>query len=380
MPKRSFLWLFCAFFAGLVSISHARQSGPLIADLVDYQEIRAAIPASTLDTFVRTVRPTPDQQSAAAALISGARADLARAVNRHLRTVRDDPTLVQIQQSESEVVAEVAGVERRLLSDLRSVLTPEQEDPYARFERAHRRSLLRQVNMLPLPVDLWRFFEANAFDPTKDDSLVALLDKLDRDSDAALVRERKALKAYYANVRLGFDGSEAANERDRAARREMRLAYDALSRVLAAAVEPLLSTLPPAVADKLVVAIMTRASESFDPKVADPDRFPVTREVLALNLTPEQRTRAAALIDAAKAEALALSRSTVIEWARYTLRDAEAQAQVRTTPTNLYWERASAIRVRLSNELLALLTVQQRADYDASDVLDPSSSSRVSDE
>jgi hypothetical protein len=374
--------LSCLFvlFMGLASMSHARQSGPLISDLVDYQDIRAAIPSSTLDVFVRTVRPSPEQQTAAAALISGARADLSRAVNRHLRTVRDDPTLTEMQQSEAQVVKDVAVVERQILADLRSVLTSEQEELFPRFERAHRRTLLRQVNMLPMPVDLWRFFAQNNFDPAQDGSLTALLDKFDRDSDAGLVRQRKALKAYYASVRLGFDGTEAARERDAAAQRELRVSTAALERVQAAVVEPLLRLLPPAIADKLVTETLALASQSFDPTVSSPERFPVTREVLALNLTPDQQAKARSLINDAKSEALIQARSAVVERARYTLLDNDARAKVATTPINIYWENASKLRVRLSNDLLALLTSEQRADYDASDVVDPSSTSLVNDD
>ena len=79
--------------------AQARQSGPLIADLVEYGEVRGVIPATTAETFGRAVLASSEQKAAAELLVDGARTEVARIVNRHRRTVRDDPTLQQILES-----------------------------------------------------------------------------------------------------------------------------------------------------------------------------------------------------------------------------------------------------------------------------------------
>lgn len=354
--------------------------GPLVAELVEYTEVRAAIPASTAATFGRVFRPTADQRAAAEALITAGRMELARVVNRHLRAVRDDPTLAQIKESERAVVQDAAGVERRLWADLRFVLEPAQDARFAEFERAQRRSLLRLIKTTPMPVDVWRFLEVNGFDVPAEGPLAALLERFDRESDAALVRQRRALKAYYESVRAGFDGSAESRERDRKAQNELFAANANLERVLAAVVEPMLGLLPAELGDRLVVEAVKLSSEGFDRTVGWPERYPVAREVLALELSAEQRERAGRVIEGAKGEATALARACVVGQARYVLLEAERKAEVKTTPLNAYWGEASKLRVRVSGELLGLLTREQRAAYDASEVVEPSEASAVGGE
>lgn len=369
----------------MAPLAHARQSEPLIADLVEYAEVRRAVPASTLETFRRVVRPSAEQQTAAELLVSAARTEVSRVVNRHLRTVRDDPTLEQIQESERAVVRDVAVIERQLMADLKLILDPPQSALFPAFERAHRRSLLRQVQSLPLPVDLWQFLEKNNFDPkslevSKRESLAALLERFDRESDAALVRERRALKAYFEIVRLGFDGSEESTQRDRKAQRELYASREELGRVQAAVVEPLLDLLPGAVAEKLIVESIGVATEGFGRALAEPERYPVVREVLALGLTAEQRGKVRELVDLAKKEALAMARTALVDQARFVMESSDGRAKYATAPLNVFLGSASKLRVRVSGEVLALLTSEQRAEYDASDVIEPSSTSTVLDE
>jgi hypothetical protein len=48
---------------------------------------------------------------------------------------------------------------------------------------------------------------------------------------------------------------------------------------------------------------------------------------------------------------------------------------VPTAPSNVFWDKASAVRKTVSAEVLGLLTTRQRAEYDASPVIDPSKAS-----
>lgn len=362
------------------AVAAANPVGPLIAELVEYPDVRLAIPAETDATFRRAVSASPDQAAAAATLLQGARTELARIVNRHLRAVRDDPTFEEIKRSEAQVVQDAATVERELLTDLGATLTEAQQPRFAAFERAHRRSLLRLNPPQPMPIDLWKFFASIGFDPASDTNVAVLLERFDLDSDAALVRQRRAMLAYFDNVRRGADGTPEAQERDRRAQREYFAANANLDRVHAGIVEPLLDALPGDVAEKLVVALLSRALESYDANLVEPARYPVIREVLALGLPAEKKQRVQKIVERATTQARALARTSVVEQARFVLLDDARRTDGRTSPINLYLGEAGKLRKSTSEEALALLTPEERRNYDASEVLDPSPSSAVKDE
>jgi hypothetical protein len=358
----------------------AEVRGPLIAELVDYPDVRAVVPASTAEVFARVVVADAAQREAAASLVSGARTELSRVINRHLRTVRDDPTLEEMKQSEAKVLKDAGEVERALLEDLYALLTTEQQGLFEAFERAHRRSLLALRAPQPLPVNVWEFFAARGFDARADARVAGILERFDKESDAALVRQRTAERAYIEGTRRVSDGSDETRARERATLNAFLIANAEIARVHAAVVEPLLGALPPEVADALTLEIVGRAIRDFDRNLASPERYPVVREVLALEITAEQRGRVASIVDAAKAEALKLAREAAVEEARFVLLDDERRTDGRTSPLNLYLEKASDLRVRVSGEALAVLTPEQRLAYDASEVLEPSTSSVVNDE
>ncbi|MDX2130759.1 MAG: hypothetical protein SFY69_01745 [Planctomycetota bacterium] len=326
------------------------------------------------------VGASADQQFAARALVEGARVELRRVINRHLRTVRDDPTLEQMKESEAQVVRDALGVEKRLLDDLYSILTDDQRPRFAAFERAHRRSLLAYTTVQSLPVDVWQFLWANDVDPAQDVSLAALLENFDRESDGALVRKWRAMRAYFEDVKLLSDGSEKSRARSRKIQNEFLAANANLERTHASVVERLVAALPPRLGDALVTEVIERSLGDSYGSLASPEKYPVVREVLALDLTPDQRRKALAIIDEARTEALDQARTGVVEQARFVLLDDERRTDGRTSPLNLYLEQASALRVRVSGEMLSLLTPAQRLDYEASDVIEPSSSSVVKDE
>lgn len=356
------------------------QTGPLIAELVEYEDVRRVIPADTAERLARVVALTPVQSDTATDLVSAARNDLARVVNRHLRTVRDDPTYEQIRESEQRVVQDAAEVERRLLTDLLELLTPDQAAAFPRFERSHRRTLLAGRSGLPLPMDIFAYLRQNKIDFASDAQLSGMLDRFDIDQDAAFVRERRALIAYYRSVRLGFDGSPESKKRDRDTQNEFFASTAKLRQVQSAFIQKLIVALPVEQGDALVLEIMQRNAEGFDASSARPDQAPVVREIRAMDLLPEQKARLQSVVANAWRDMLILARRCVIDQAAYELMDNEARSKVPTAPTNVFWGKASDLRKIVARELLAMLTPEQRSNYDASPVLDPSETSRVKDE
>lgn len=358
----------------------ALQDGPYIADLVEYQDVRRVIPRDTSATFSRVVGADADQRAVATTLVDGARTELARVVNRHLRAVRDDPTLEEIYASEARVLRNAREVERQLLVDLRSTLRRDQEERFGAFERAHRRSLLSLVEAQPMPIDLWEFLEATGYDWELDASVKAALETFDRESDLALVRQRLASKAFNENLRRGYVGTEESMARYRDALSELTTANANLRRVQARVVEPVLDALPATLADALVVEVMRASTAAYDRNLADPDRFPVVREVRSLDLAEAQRREVDEALASAKDEALALARWCVREQARYWLLEDEQRTDGRSEPLNVYVAKASALRKSVSGRVLSVLAPEQRLAYDALDVVEPSETSAVNDD
>jgi hypothetical protein len=372
----------CAVALGLAGESRANsaESGVLIAELVDYGDVRSVVPKSTEATFARVIGASGEQQQAAGAVIDGARTELARVVNRHQRAARDDPTYSQIVASEGQVLADAATIERQLLSDLRSLLSSEQEPRFEAFERAHRRTLLSKAKPQGVSIDVWIFLDKQSVRVEENEALAQLLDAFDRESDEALVRNRRALLAYYASVRKGSDGTDEARERDRRTQQELFVSRARLGRVHSKVVEPLLALLSPEVADKLVTEMLAESIGAFDASIVTPARFPVVREVLALELEQSQRSSMLARIGDATTRMLSLARECVVEQARYELLDNESRGKRPDSPMNIFLGRASDVRKELSAELLGMLSPEQRRAYDASEVIEPADVSVVKEE
>jgi hypothetical protein len=305
---------------------------------------------------------------------------LARAVNTHLRTVRDDANLEEMISSEREVLQRAAEVERRMLADLQAILQPEQVGEFESFLCAHRRTLLKVSAGLPLPFDLREFLVGRGLDRASSPEVFELLSRFEIEQDAAIVRDRLAVLGYFASVRAGFDGTPESKERDRAAQAEMFASRAELQRVQARALLKLVGSLEDEMNDAFVLEVIARTTESYDPTLAVPELYPVVREVLALDLTGSQREQIKTLIDQSTRELLGLARTRVVQQAEYVLKDAAARNSVPTAPNNVFLGEAVELRRRVSKQVLDALTPQQRNLYDASPVLNPSDSSRVDDE
>lgn len=356
------------------------QGGPLIAELVTYSEVRRVIPADTSERFDLWVRPTEDQKRAARDLIAASRAELAGVINRHLRTVRDDATLAELQASEKEVLLGSAKVERSMLDDLHEILTPEQAAGFTRFERSHRRTLLKGKVVAVLAFDVAEFLVRKGQDVLGDNPVASVITRLDVEEDAAIVRERRAVMAYFENVRRGYDGSPESQKRDRDTQKELRAADLELRRVQSAALLKLVSILPSEVGDALVLEVMRIRSKDFDRTAASPEQYPVVREVRALALSEEQRAQVKSILGEAERQVLDIARRAVVDQATFELADDQTQRKYPTAPSNVFWGKASELRKQVSRDVLGLLTPEQRRAYDASTVLDPSDTSRVNDE
>lgn len=355
-------------------------SGPLLAELVTYEQVRRVIPADVAERFAAAVDATPQQRAAAADLVAAAREDLARVVNTHLRTVRDDPTLAQIQESEARVLVEAGQVERRLRDDLASLLSPERADRAAAFERALRRTLLRGRDTLPLAFDVFEFLARQGIDTRSDKALAEALQALEIQQDAALIRERRGYLAYIRVVRMGYDASPESAKRNADAQRELYASDAGLRQAQSRLIQRLMSSLDDERADRLAVEIVGRSGAGYDATCTQPRRYPVLAEVQALALNPEQKAAVRTLIEDAEKEVRALCRRCVTDQAAFELMDNKAREKVPTAPTNVFFGKAVELRARVSAAALALLTPAQRSVYDASPVVDPADSSRVEPE
>lgn len=354
--------------------------GSLLAELVTYEQVRRVIPTDAAERFAAAVDATPQQRAAAADLVAAAREDLARVVNAHLRTVRDDPTLAQIQQSEARVLVEAGEVERRLRDDLASLLPSERADRMAAFERALRRTLLRGRDSLPLAFDVFEFLARQGIDTRSDKALAEALEALEIQQDAALIRERRGYLAYISVVRMGYDGSPETAKRNADAQRELFVSGSGLRQAQSRLIQRLISSLDDERADRLAVEIVGRSGAGYDATCTQPRRYPVLAEVQALALNPEQKAAVRTLIEDAEREVRALCRRCVVDQAAFELMDNKAREKVPTAPTNVFFGKAAELRARVSAAALALLTPAQRSVYDASPVIDASDTSRVEPE
>jgi hypothetical protein len=366
--------------AALVLARPAHADEPLIGQLVDYGDVRSVIPAGTLERYSEIVSLRPEQRSAASDLVAASEADLAREVNRHLRRVRDDPSLGDIRSSEKEVVEAAIEIERRLMADLALLLSPAQLAEMPRFYRAQRRAALMRTGSDGTPYDVFVFLKSAGVktDEKSAPDLAAILSAYETRLDLALVRKEKAWIAYIANIRAENNPTPESKELSRRIENERIASNSGLINAGQSIVQPLLSLLSPDLGDRLAGELLQHRLGEFWGSVS-PAKWPVVREVLALELTPQQRPRAQELIASAESRSRELIRKAVVEGARYDLADNATRATYKVEPVNQYLGDIADIRSRLKDDLLALLTPAQRSVYDASPVIDPSDTSKVND-
>ncbi len=359
----------------------ALASGPLISELVELEDLRRAIASDTATDFERSIKLSGPQAESSRLLIEGARTELERVINRHLRQTRAGCTYEELKASEVNVVDSARKIERQLLEDLRSLLNPDQTEGFDRFQRAaRRRALVDFENWTPIPFDLVTWFRKSGIDPAADPELRSALDQYDVEGDKALVERAEAQREYFTMSRGTFDGSPEATAAQAKVRRRFDAARAGLERLQATIVRTVLQRLPQDAQDRFVRACLPYKQLVRFGSTLDPAKRPVVREVRSMKLTPEQRASVDQLVAKAERAVLDRARQCVLDNATYLLASDEYRQKNRTTPPNQFLEDAGKIEKKLDADVLALLTPRQRSEYDASPVIDPSDVSPIKPE
>lgn len=357
------------------STAVAQPAGPLISDLIEIEDSRLVVPADTAAKFIQAARADADQAAAARALVDGSRVALSRAINRYLRDERDD--VGDFKKRRQALAESVRRIEREMLTDLRSLLREEQErdGATARFERAHRRALAATVTSTRIGLDLWAFLREAKIDPKSNADLDAALERYDVEGDRLLVQYLQARAAFFNNARGGFDGSDEARRESNRVRRELNDTQSRLQTLYNQTLDAVLPLLPEAIAQRLSLRTLASLIGWANADRGFPAREnPVLREVLQIRLSPEQRASLDELIARADRDAAAEVNAFRRDETAYDQLSPEAQQQRRgqsDDPLNRLVRRIGEVRKRLESDAIALLTPEQKLEYDALPVIAP---------
>ncbi|MBX9737157.1 MAG: hypothetical protein K2X32_09550, partial [Phycisphaerales bacterium] len=228
--------------------------------------------------------------------------------------------------------------------------------------------------------DLLAWFRKNGVDPGNDPEVAAALERYDIEGDQLIIKRVEATRDYFRLMRGDFDGSPEAQAIRNKARIRFDIARTALDRFQATIIQTILPRLPEPAQDRLVRACFPEKQLAFFGSSTEPGKRPVVREVRRMKLTPAQTASVDALVATAERAVLDLARRCVLDNATYTLASEEFRQKQRTAPLNVFLQDLGIIEKKLDADVLALLTEQQRSEYDASPVIDPSETSRIKDE
>ncbi len=359
---------------------------PLITDLVEPSRVRASVSAREPAEFARFVGGGDAEKDAAEELVKSARLEISRAINRHLRRVRDGET--DVRGAEVDLQRAVAAVERELLGELNLLAGPERAEGFERFQWARRReALLSEANGCPVPIDLTRSLARMgvAIEATPDLRDAVL--RNERDLDAALVARQEALVRYYAAVRAGYDQEGGPLNKTREETRRAWERSDAnLARVQVTGWRLVASALPPAELQRLslerVAAIFEGIDTAVEMSIYGPDigGTPIYREVIALgSLTQEQRDQAGAALAEYEAEYQSRVKRFLQEYDDDYFKPA-AERKGSSNILNPFSGERDELRKKLNTRVLELLTPQQRTEYDESPVLFGEGASKIEPE
>jgi hypothetical protein len=361
--------------AVLMCLTPVAIAQPLITELVGVERVRASVSAREAAEFARITGAGDVEKQAADELVTSARLEISRAINRHLRRVRDGDTLVR--ESQIQLQREAAAVERELLSELSLLAGPDRAEGFERFQFARRRAaLLREANGCPVPIDLTSSLERMGIAINATPELKDAVLRNERDLDAALVARQQALMNYYTAVRAGYDqqGGPLSNARDETLR-AWQISDAKLARAQVTGWRLVASALPPEALQKLalerVAAIFASIDTAIEMSVYGPDigGTPIYREVMALgSLTPEQRDQAAAALAEYEAEYQSRVKRFLEAYDDDYFKPA-AERKGSSNILNPFSGERDELRKKLNARVLGLLSPQQRTEYDESPVL-----------
>jgi hypothetical protein len=347
---------------------------PSLATLLDAKRIRSAVASSTHAEFDRFVSPTRDQSDAARQLITDARDALNREVNRHLRSIRTGIDSAEAgNKSEADMIAAIDIIERQLITDLRTLITPDQEQAFDRFNMARRRNALL-VNIGGGITDLTRVLRDLKIDTTRDPQLLQAA--LDGEStvDAALVAAAQSRIDFFASIRASAGRKAESDALNRMRIADARLQQEDVQSVRR--LTPLLQeTERNALALRRAEAYFAWYNNAFNQGASTHTVPASVREVQRLQLTDQQRASLKARLDRFNTDYLA----AVTAWLSQR-DDAVLRNDNPSDITNRFLSMRDDLRKALDTETLALLTDQQRREYDASPLLETDGSWEVEDE
>ena len=378
---RMWVWVLAA-----AVVCCAARADELIADLVPAEQVRRAVAAGTAELFVEAVGASKDQEEAAEAIVSGARAAVQREVNRHLRQIRTGVDSAEAgYASEAQMVKAVREVEQSMVEDMRALTGEEQAAGFERFERDRRRgALLGVYGRGPCPMDIRAELRqlkvvvvepgaTNASSDSPEQLLAAAVTQSEKELDRALVAVGAAEQAYLKSAR----GSD--RDAQKATRNEANAAGDRLVRAQALAWRRITARLEPATVD---VLLRVRGKRWFEQHRGSSGELffgsdetpPTVREVLRLELTEAQRNAVVERLAKFDASYLAMLRA----WT--TKLDDEAVSGVRGNAHNELLEPRDALRKELEKDVLAMLTDTQRQAYDVSPLVEKTGPWEVEEE
>jgi hypothetical protein len=361
---------------GVLASGAGPAAAQLIGELVQPQQVRKVATSGTADLFARWVGADADQREAAEAIVAGARSAVQREVNRHLRTIRSGVGTADAgDESQAAMAREVLAIERGMMDDLKALTTTQQADGFAKFERVRRVQVLLSVyDSGACSLDLRMELERLKVNVGSIEGLAEALERGEQEVEGGLIAYARATMDAIGFVRERVDDrareTETRNNRNASYARLQRAQVGAWQRVVAL------------VDEKTRAALVQRRVERWFAQFDDgqgrlvfgDDTLPGTvREVQALDLSDAQREQVASRVARFEREYGALCRSWTAKMDEFVLGKGESVQ-------NDLFEPREKLRKGLEADVLAMLTDEQRREYDVSPLLEKDSTWDVADE
>ena len=191
-----------------------------------------------VDKFAKILALTSDQKEAAEALLEGyagqaaaaakAMRDASQRARDEFRETNDPAVFEKMQESTTKFRDERQKLDETFLSDLKSILTPEQEAKWPQVERTHRRdATLRWGRLSGERVDLVDLAEQQQLAPEVSTQVAPLLEQYQEELDRELTRRNEVYQGAMEKMmelrRTGdMEGMQDMVEKGREAGRRVR--------------------------------------------------------------------------------------------------------------------------------------------------------------